>query len=100
MSSALAFPQFTEYFGNPDANVQGNITSFFIVGAIVGAFIAGLTTDWIGRLYSMSVGLVIFMCGTVIMAASVSVPMLYVGRIVSGIGIGAVANNTPLYLVN
>ena len=32
------------------------------------------------------------------MTAAVSVPMLYVGRLISGLGCGAVANNTPLYL--
>jgi len=52
----------------------------------------------VGRLRVVGAGVVIFTIGATVLVAAVSIPMLYVGRLISGIGCGAVANNTPLYL--
>ncbi|KAI9876934.1 MAG: hypothetical protein M1830_005264 [Pleopsidium flavum] len=70
----------------------------FIGGGIVGAFLAGRFSDPFGRLKVIGAGVVIFTVGATVMVAAINIPMLYVGRLISGIGCGAVANNTPLYL--
>lgn len=70
----------------------------FIVGGIIGAFLAGRFSDTFGRLTIMGAGVIVFTVGAAILTAAVNVDMLYVGRLVSGLGCGAVANNTPLYL--
>ncbi|KAJ6447021.1 MFS sugar transporter [Purpureocillium lavendulum] len=98
VANAFALPQFTEYFDNPDANEQGNIVILFIVGGLVGAFLAGCFSDRLGRLTVIGTGVIIFTVGATLLVAAVNIPMLYVGRLISGIGCGAVANNTPLYL--
>lgn len=117
VSNSFALPQFTGYFvslallddphkqwltripqHNPDANEQGNIVIFFIVGGIMGAFLAGRFSDHFGRLFVIGTGVAVFTCGATILTAAVSIPMLYVGRLICGLGCGAVANNTPLYL--
>lgn len=83
---------------NPNPNQQGNIVILFIVGGIVGAFLAGRFSDRIGRLTIIAIGNAIFTIGATLLVAAVNIDMLYIGRLVSGIGCGAVANNTPLYL--
>ena len=117
VSNSFALPQFTGYFvslaslddwqkqwlsrspqHNPNANEQGNIVIFFIVGGIMGAFLAGRFSDHFGRLFVIGTGVAVFTCGATILTAAVSIPMLYVGRLICGLGCGAVANNTPLYL--
>ena len=117
VSNSFALPQFTGYFvslalldeshkqsltrtpqHNPNANEQGNIVIFFIVGGIIGAFLAGRFSDHFGRLFVIGTGVAVFTCGATILTAAVSIPMLYVGRLICGLGCGAVANNTPLYL--
>ena len=70
----------------------------FIVGGIVGAFLAGRFSDHFGRLFIIGLGVAVFTVGATILTAAVNIPMLYVGRLISGLGCGAVANNTPLYL--
>ncbi len=65
---------------------------------MVGAFLAGCFSDRLGRLTVIGTGVAIFTVGATLLTAAVNIPMLYVGRLVSGIGCGAVANNTPLYL--
>lgn len=70
----------------------------FIVGGLIGAFLAGVLSDRFGRLSVIGTGVVIFTIGATLLVAAINVAMLYVGRLVSGIGCGAVANNTPLYL--
>ena len=83
---------------NPSPAQQGNIVILFIVGGIIGAFLAGQTSDRFGRLNIIGTGVVVFTAGAVILTAAINIPMLYVGRLIAGIGCGAVANNTPLYL--
>ena len=61
-------------------------------------FLAGRFSDHFGRLFIIGIGVVVFTTGATILTAAVNVSMLYAGRLISGIGCGAVANNTPLYL--
>ncbi len=68
------------------------------MGGIVGAFLAGRFSDQFGRLFIIGTGVAVFTVGATILTAAVNVPMLYVGRVICGLGCGAVANNTPLYL--
>lgn len=84
------------YQNNPNADQQGNIVIFFVVGGLVGAFLAGLFSDRYGRLTVIGSGVIVFTIGAAILTAAVSVDMLYVGRLVCGLGCGAVANNTPI----
>ena len=98
VANSFALPQFISYFDSPDANQQGNIVILFIVGGIVGAFLAGRFSDTFGRLTIIGSGVITFTIGATILTAAINVDMLYVGRLVAGIGCGAVANNTPLYL--
>ena len=70
----------------------------FIIGGLVGAFLAGQFSDQLGRLRVLGIGVAILTVGITLLVAAVNVSMLLVGRLISGIGCGALANNTPLYL--
>lgn len=61
-------------------------------------FLAGRFSDHFGRLFIIGIGVVVFTTGATILTAAVNVSMLYAGRLIAGIGCGAVANNTLLYL--
>lgn len=72
-------------------------SSLFIAGAIA-ALIGMYTCKRIGRKWTMLMGSVCFLVGTVLVAAAFSVAQLVIGRIVLGFGVGFATQATPLYL--
>ena len=77
---------------------QGMVVSFILLGAILGALIAGFLADRFGRKRTMMITAVIFVIGAIIICLSDSLEMLLLGRLISGLGVGVVSVVTPLYL--
>ncbi|KAK9469381.1 general substrate transporter [Lipomyces arxii] len=74
------------------------ITSITSIGAFIGALIAGIMLDKIGRKAVIGVGAVIFALGSMLQAVAGSVHAMTFGRFVVGIGIGEAAMVAPIYI--
>lgn len=65
--------------------------------SIVGGAMSGRLSDLIGRRLTMVIAAAIFFCGAAIMAVSPSFPVLLLGRLVAGIGVGFAMMIAPVY---
>jgi SP family myo-inositol transporter-like MFS transporter 13 len=79
-------------------NEQELITSITSGGAFIGAIIAGLTGDKMGRKFAIYLGCAVFAVGAVIQASAYSLAQMVVGRLVIGFGVGSAAMIIPLYI--
>lgn len=73
------------------------ITSWVTLGAMVGALVAGGLADRIGRRRAILIAAGLFVVGAVVEAAAPNVPILVVGRLVVGFGVGVASVAAPLY---
>ncbi|PYI08963.1 hypothetical protein BO78DRAFT_309487 [Aspergillus sclerotiicarbonarius CBS 121057] len=80
------------------SNDQELITSITSGGALIGAVLAGLTSDKYGRKLAIYIGCAVFFVGTVLQATAFSLAQMVVGRMVVGFGVGEAAMIVPLYI--
>ncbi|GAA5860108.1 hypothetical protein JCM8547_009180 [Rhodosporidiobolus lusitaniae] len=106
ISGALIMPDFEERFGvlQDDGNYalgssrESLVVSFLSIGTIIGAVLQSFSTDWIGRKWSILLWSTIFTIGSVIQTASFwSIWQLLVGRLVAGMGVGAMSALVTLF---
>ncbi|THC91479.1 hypothetical protein EYZ11_009062 [Aspergillus tanneri] len=74
------------------------ITSILSAGTFFGALIAGDLADWFGRRTTIISGCGVFILGVALQTASSSVPLLVVGRLIAGFGVGFVSAIIILYM--
>ncbi|CAI9782791.1 unnamed protein product [Fraxinus pennsylvanica] len=67
------------------------------VFALVGSALAGRTSDWIGRRYTIVLAGAIFFAGAFLMAFATNYAFLMFGRFVAGIGVGYALMIAPVY---
>ncbi|CAA0827596.1 Putative polyol transporter 1 [Striga hermonthica] len=65
--------------------------------SLVGSFMAGRTSDWIGRRFTIIIAGSIFFVGALLMGFATNYAFLMVGRIVAGIGVGFGMMIAPVY---
>ncbi|KAH9230399.1 hypothetical protein K456DRAFT_1917612 [Colletotrichum gloeosporioides 23] len=76
--------------GSNSKTTISNLVSFVNIGAGVGAFLSFFLNDKIGRLWSMRLYQTIYAAGSLISCFSYgNHGVLYVGRIIAGLGVGA-----------
>ena len=74
------------------------IVSITIAGAFLTSLGAGKLSDTKGRRYAILVASVVFVLGSVLLAASTTFTMLVLGRLVVGFGVGLASSVVPSYL--
>mmetsp|Transcript_12196 Transcript_12196/g.6089 ORF Transcript_12196/g.6089 Transcript_12196/m.6089 type:complete len:102 (-) Transcript_12196:127-432(-) len=74
------------------------IVSAALLGAMVGALIAGTMADWIGRKPTIMVSDLQFMLGSLCMCLAPGHGLLLLGRFIVGLGIGTTSTVVPMYL--
>ncbi|KAL0081426.1 general substrate transporter [Phycomyces blakesleeanus] len=100
----LIAPSFLSYFGidpnnkEQEANISGNVVSILQVGCLIGALMATSTADKLGRKYSIIIAAGIFTIGGIVQVIGYSLAVLYVGRLVAGLGVGALSMLVPVYV--
>ncbi|KAK1833921.1 general substrate transporter [Podospora conica] len=82
----------------PTEDVQGGITAAMPGGSWLGALVSGFLSDRFGRKTSIQIGAVIWVLGSIIVCASVNIPMLCVGRLINGLSVGVCSAQVPVYI--
>lgn len=111
INTILSMPPFLLYFGLAEKDSEGNIVntgrkediegwivSIFTIGCIVGSMMVSYLADKIGRRRSIISGAFIFGIGGIIQAISWNIPVIYIGRFVSGLSVGILSSVVPLYI--
>ena len=73
-------------------------TSSVLVGAIVGALVAGRVNDALGRKKTLLILEAVFTAGALLTALAPNFALFLVFRIIVGLGIGAAASVVPVYI--
>ena len=92
-----AIPTIAQQFDVPTSTVAVAV-SVGLVGYIVGAFADGWVSDRVGRRPALMISIIFFSVGTLLCAIAPSMELLYVGRFLSGVGIGAEIATATAYL--
>lgn len=106
IGGVLTMEPFKEDYGLDDesdkiklANLKANIVTVLQCGCFVGALAAGYVADKLGRKPALLIAATLAIIGTIMQAASLGhLPVMYVGRFIAGLGVGAASMVTPLYI--
>jgi MFS family permease len=100
MSGVIGTQAYKRYFHHPTSYVQGLITASMPAGSLAGSLLCSLSGDRYSRKLALRVSCVLWIVGSAVQCAAVNVPMLCVGRAVSGIGVGVASSVVPVYQVS
>ena len=81
-----------------DTQMQEIVVSVVLIGAIVGAFLAGGAADAFGRRWTLIGAGLVFAAGALLSAFAPSVAVLIAGRLIVGVAIGVSSVAAPLYI--
>lgn len=88
---------FASEFHNPDAKLQGIITSIYDIGCAAGCLFTFFFGERFGRKNMILAGGTTMIIGTILLGSSTTLAQLLVGRIVTGVGNGFNSSTIPMY---
>ena len=88
---------FKDYFDQPSRATIGTIVAILEVGALISSLLVGRIGDLIGRRKTILYGSIVFFIGGAFQTFATGVPMMMVGRIIAGLGVGALSTIVPVY---
>ncbi|KAK1402638.1 Polyol transporter 5 [Heracleum sosnowskyi] len=94
LSGAAIYIKKDLHFSDVQIEIIVGIINIF---SLLGSFLAGRTSDWIGRRYTMVLAGGIFFTGAFLMGCATDFTFLIVGRFVAGIGVGYAMMIAPVY---
>ncbi|KAK2739037.1 hypothetical protein FQN57_006719 [Myotisia sp. PD_48] len=97
MSGIITGHYFKDYFNQPTRAEIGNMVAILEVGAFISSLCVGKIGDIIGRRRTILYGSMIFFVGGALQTFATGIPMMLVGRIVAGLGVGALSTIVPVY---
>ncbi|KAK8145431.1 hypothetical protein MY1884_002170 [Beauveria asiatica] len=107
INGILAMNEFKKQFATncSDAGVNTNlcpkdssiIVAILSAGTVLGALIAAPFGDFLGRRKSLLLGVALFCIGAICQVCAEDIPLLLVGRLLAGVGVGAVSVLVPMY---
>ncbi|KAL2126339.1 hypothetical protein VTI74DRAFT_1162 [Chaetomium olivicolor] len=97
MSGVLGTQAYERYFGNPVSYAQGGITASMPAGSLLGSLTSSFLADRYSRKVALQISCVLWIVGSILMAAAVNIAMLCVGRAVCGLCIGIASSIVPVY---
>lgn len=97
MSGVLGTQAYKRYFGNPVSYAQGGITASMPAGSLVGSLTSSFVADRYSRKVALQVSCVLWIIGSVLMAAAQNIPMLCIGRVICGFSVGIASSIVPVY---
>lgn len=81
-----------------DANWAGWATGCALVGCAIGAGIAGVLSDWLGRKKVLIFSAVLFLISAAGTALPKDITIFIIYRIIGGLGVGAASMSSPMYI--
>lgn len=97
MSGIITGPHFKDYFDHPSRAEVGTMVAILEVGAFIASISVGRIGDVIGRRRTILYGAVIFLVGGFFQTFATGMPMMLLGRIIAGLGVGALSTIVPVY---
>ncbi len=97
MSGIITGPYFKDYFNQPTRAAIGTMVAILEVGAFFSSLVVGRVGDIIGRRKTILYGAIIFVIGGAVQTCTNGYGLMIVGRVVSGIGVGALSTIVPVY---
>ncbi|XP_058093936.1 polyol transporter 5-like [Magnolia sinica] len=94
MSGAALFIKDDLKLSDTKIEILMGILNFY---SVVGSTLAGRTSDWIGRRYTLIFAAVIFFVGALVMGLAPNYAVLMFGRFVAGVGVGYALMIAPVY---
>ncbi|KAJ5408032.1 Major facilitator superfamily domain general substrate transporter [Penicillium cosmopolitanum] len=99
-SGVVVTPDFLEVHdlvGPSKTTVLSTVAAIYDIGCFFGAILAFTLGERLGRKKSILLGTVIMAVGTILQASSYSLPQMFVGRIVLGLGNGINTATAPIW---
>jgi len=93
----LSGPYFNHFFNQPSRAEVGTMVAILEVGAFIASIGVGRIGDILGRRRTILYGALIFLVGGALQTFATGMPMMLVGRIVAGLGVGALSTIVPVY---
>ncbi|KAF8468378.1 general substrate transporter [Kalaharituber pfeilii] len=97
MSGIITGPYFKGYFNNPSRAQLGTMVAILEVGAFFSSLVVGRVGDIIGRRKTILFGAIIFVIGGALQTFSSGILSMIFGRIIAGLGVGALSTIVPVY---
>ncbi|KAL9080195.1 MAG: hypothetical protein Q9157_000977 [Trypethelium eluteriae] len=97
MSGIITGPFFQDFFNQPSRAEIGTMVAILEIGALIASLGIGRIGDLIGRRRTIFYGSLIFLVGGALQTFTTGMPMMLVGRIVAGLGVGALSTIVPVY---
>ncbi|KAK3936787.1 general substrate transporter [Diplogelasinospora grovesii] len=97
MSGVVLSPSWLAAMDHPSELVIGTITALYDAGAVVGALLAALTGDRLGRKRTLLLGALLVVVGGCWMSLAFGRTDFMIARVLVGIGIGYTTSVTPVY---
>jgi len=97
MSGVLGTQAYKQYFGNPVSYTQGGITASMPAGSLFGSLASSFVADKYSRKAALQFACLLWILGSVLVAASQNIAMLCVGRVICGLCVGITSSVVPVY---
>ncbi|KAJ9666082.1 Ribulose bisphosphate carboxylase large chain [Coniosporium apollinis] len=97
MSGIITGAYFRDYFNQPTRAEIGTMVAILEVGAFISSISVGRIGDIIGRRRTILYGSMIFLVGGAFQTFANGMPMMMFGRIIAGLGVGALSTIVPVY---
>lgn len=88
---------FNKYFHHPSHAKIGTMVAILEVGAFISSLGVGRIGDMIGRRKTILYGSIIFFIGGAFQTFATGMPMMILGRVIAGLGVGALSTIVPVY---
>ncbi|KNG50339.1 high affinity glucose transporter [Stemphylium lycopersici] len=88
---------FKDYFNQPTAAELGTMVAILEVGAFISSLVVGRIGDVLGRRKTILYGSLIFVVGGALQTFANGIPMMLLGRIIAGLGVGSLSTIVPVY---
>jgi len=107
INGILAMREFKDQFGTNCFDKKGEldicaddsalIVAILSAGTVVGALLAAPAADSIGRRRTLLISVGVFCIGAICQVCAYSLPLMLVGRVLAGVGVGTISVLVPLY---
>jgi MFS family permease len=88
---------FKDYFNQPTAAELGTMVAILEVGAFISSLLVGRVGDMLGRRRTILWGSIVFVVGGALQSFATGMYVMMLGRIIAGLGVGALSTIVPVY---